>query len=116
MCESRSVGCHGSVCWSQHFYLTMYDQCRTISIPSSVSTQVKNLQVGITRSEIRHDSLHHQVVSFDSEWREVYVGYVRKDLFTGECPNSNVSNAAKISVKYKTKERLENAVITAAKW
>ena len=94
----------------------MYDQCRTISIPSSVSTQVKNLQVRITRSEIRHDSLHHQVVSFDSEWREVYIGYVRKDLFTGECPNSNVSNAAKISVKYKTKERLENAVITAAKW
>merc|ERR1719150_1619783 len=55
------------------------------------------------------------VVSFDAEWREVYIGYVRKDLFTGECPN-NVTDAAKISVKYATKNRPENAVISAAKW
>ena len=63
--------------------------------------------------------MHHprslQVVSFDSEWREVYIGYIRKDVFTGECPN-DVNNAAKISVKYNTKDRPENAVITAAKW
>ena len=26
---------------------------------------------------------YFQVVSFDAEWREVYIGYVRKDLFTG---------------------------------
>ena len=24
-----------------------------------------------------------KVVSFDAEWREVYMGYVRKDVFTG---------------------------------
>ena len=59
--------------------------------------------------------LYLQVVSFDSEWREVYVGYIRKDVFTGECPNE-VNNAAKISVKYDTKDRPENAVISAAKW
>ena len=58
----------------------------------------------------------YQVVSFDSEWKEVYVGYVRKDVFTGECPHSGVTNAAKISVKYNTKDRPENAIITAAKW
>ena len=73
-----------------------------------------------------------QVVSFDAEWREVYVGYVRKDVFTGmkknnlfvpvskslllgECPN-NIDNAAKICVKYATKDRPENAVLSAAKW
>ena len=58
----------------------------------------------------------YKVVSFDSEWREVYVGYVRRDVFTGECPHSSVSNAAKISVKYNTKDRPQNAIITAAKW
>ena len=36
-------------------------------------------------------------------------------VFKGECPN-DVNNAAKISVKYNTKDRPENAVITAAKW
>ena len=46
----------------------MYDKCKNIIIPSSSSAQVKNLQV----------------VSFDAEWREVYVGYVRKDVFTGQ--------------------------------
>ena len=45
----------------------------------------------------------------------MYLGYIRKDVFTGECPN-DVNNAAKISVKYDTKDRPENAVITAAKW
>ena len=33
----------------------------------------------------------------------------------GECPN-NVSDAVHISVKYTTKGRPENAVISAAKW
>ena len=93
----------------------MYDQCKTIQIPNSVSTQVKNLQVRVVWIFIF--SYHSdKVVSFDSEWREIYVGLVRKDLFTGECPNNDVSKAAKISVKYKTKDRPENAIITAAKW
>ena len=38
-----------------------------------------------------------------------------KNKFSGECPN-NVADAAKISVKYATKNRPENAVISAAKW
>ena len=97
----------------------MYDQCKTIPIPSSVSSQVKNLQVKtLNRATYLITTYYHlyiKVVSFDSEWREVYLGYIRKDVFTGECPN-DVTNAAKIRVKYDTKDRPENAVISAAKW
>ena len=61
----------------------MYDKTKNIAVPSTTSAQVKNLQV--TNSQIAHlvQKNNYQVVSFDAEWREVYVGYVRKDVFTG---------------------------------
>ena len=61
----------------------MYDKTKNIAVPSTTSAQVKNLQV--INSQIAHLVLknNYQVVSFDAEWREVYVGYVRKDVFTG---------------------------------
>ena len=44
-----------------------------------------------------------------------YVKLHYDKLYPGECPN-NVNEAAKICVKYNTKDWPENAVISAAKW
>ena len=60
------------------------------------------------------DEVYLKVVSFDADWKEIYVGVARKDIFTAECPN-NVPDAAKVAVKYQTKER-ENTIISTAKW
>ena len=54
------------------------------------------------------------MVSFDADWKEIYVGVVRKDTFTAECPN-NVPEAAKVTVKYQAKDK-ENAIISTSKW
>ena len=55
-----------------------------------------------------------KVVSFDAEWKEIYVGVARKDIFTAECPN-NVPDAERVTVKYQSKDK-ENAIISSAKW
>ena len=41
--------------------------------------------------------------------------HYKESHFIGECPN-NIDGAAKICVKYATKDRPENAVLSAAKW
>ena len=54
-------------------------------------------------------------MSFDADWREIYVGYARRDTFTGECPNP-VPGAVRVTVRYQARDRPENAAISAAKW
>ena len=70
----------------------MYEKCKNITVPTTASAQVKNLQVGFVSTTFYKMKVlppsdefvdNFQVVSFDAEWREVYVGYVRKDVFTG---------------------------------
>ena len=56
-----------------------------------------------------------EVVSFDADWKEIYVGVARKDIFTAECPN-NVPDAAKVMVKYQTKDKENTAIISTSKW
>lgn len=77
----------------------MYEKVRTVSLQTSVAAQAKNLQV----------------VSFDADWNEIYVGACRKDQFAAICPN-NIPDAAHVSVKYKPKGGKDNAVISASKW
>jgi len=76
----------------------MYEKIKNVNLKTSVSAQVKNLQV----------------VSFDGDWKEIYVGVARRDIFTAECPN-NVPEAAKVTVKYQAKDK-ENAIISTSKW
>ena len=40
-----------------------------------------------------------QVVSFDGDWKEIYLGTVRKNHFTAFCPNE-VSSAVDIDFKW----------------
>ena len=70
--------------------------------------------VDIDHNEEEVDDIDIKVVSFDADWKEIYVGVARKDIFTAECPN-NVPEAAKVTVKYQTKDR-ENAIISTSKW
>lgn len=86
----------------------MYEKCKNITVPTTASAQVKNLQVG-PKDKLSPAASEHiigfqyesfatflkmlimfKVVSFDAEWREVYLGYVRKDVFTG-LENDNCS-------------------------
>ncbi len=54
-----------------------------------------------------------QVVSFDSDWKEVYLGTVRRDSFNASCP----ANDGKVNVKYAPKEATSAILpLTAAKW
>jgi len=76
----------------------MYQKVKSVTLKVSSSAQIKNLQV----------------VSFDADWKEVYIGCVRKDSFTAICPN-NVPNTANVHVRYRAKDR-EHAIISCAKW
>ena len=40
-----------------------------------------------------------QVVSFDSEWKEIYLGTIRRNHFSAFCPH-NVPNAVSIDYKW----------------
>jgi len=77
----------------------MYEKVRTVSLPESVAAQAKNLQV----------------VSFDADWTEIYVGSSRRDKFTAVCPN-NVPEAANVSVKFKVQDDRDTAIISTSKW
>ena len=55
-----------------------------------------------------------QVVSFDANWNEIYVGTVRRDVFSAVCPNP-VPKASKVDVHYRAKAS-GVVVITSAKW
>ena len=63
----------------------MYEKARELSIPHTVCLLPKNLHV----------------ISFDSEWREVYLGTVRRANFVGICPNEVPGGAAKVEVEYR---------------
>ena len=53
---------------------------------------------------------------YSQVWRMTIVLILpHNNPFLGECPN-NIDGAAKICVKYATKDRPENAVLSAAKW
>ena len=63
-----------------------------------------------------------QVVSFDSEWREIYLGTVRRNHFTAFCPN-DVSTAVNIDFKWvhedegpEAAEQSSIVSLTVAKW
>ena len=78
----------------------MYDNDRVVELSQTVGLTPKNLQV----------------VSFDSEWKEIYLGTSRHDTFTAVCPN-NVPKAAKFDLQYKSgKHAGDTVVITSAKW
>ena len=51
--------------------MSMYSRERSIVLDESVGLMAKNLQV----------------VSFDSKWKEVYLGTARRDRFIAVCPN-----------------------------
>ena len=57
----------------------MYQKRKNLSMSNSVGMLTKNLQV----------------VSFDSDWKEVYLGTIRRNHFTAFCPNE-VSTAVNI--------------------
>ena len=61
----------------------MYKKQKNLSISSGAGMSVKNLQV----------------VSFDSEWKEIYLGTIRRNHFSAFCPNS-VANAVSIDYKW----------------
>lgn len=57
-----------------------------------------------------------QVVSFDSDWREVYIGTVRRNMFIGVCAHEALKKPD-IVVKCATKtENIEPLVISCFKW
>ncbi len=75
-------------------------------VPHSVSMLPKNLQV----------------VSFDPEWREIYLGTLRRDGFSAVCPH-DVPAAAKVDVQYQREAEDNNGgeqggvvAVTCAKW
>lgn len=80
-------------------------------VPHSVSMLPKNLQV----------------VSFDPEWREIYLGTLRRDGFSAVCPH-DVPTASKVDLQYSRTaiaeapaEGMEGGgsvvvAVTAAKW
>ena len=61
----------------------MYQKSKTLSMSNTVGMLAKNLQV----------------VSFDGDWKEIYLGTVRKNHFTAFCPNE-VSSAVDIDFKW----------------
>lgn len=70
-----------------------------------------------------------QVVSFDADWKEIYMGTVRRNHFTAFCPN-DVPTAVNIDFKWLHEDEEENGasnsgsnseqssviVLTLAKW
>ena len=90
----------------------MYLRDRSIALPKGAAMMVKNLQV----------------VSFDANWQEIYVGALRGDNFSAVCPNQ-IPNAADIEVSWNGVNSApaadeENdpeiqgmsAMLTSAKW
>ena len=77
----------------------MYEKGHTVIIEQGVGMTPKNLQV----------------VSFDSEWKEIYLGTFRRDNFSAMCPN-NVPSASNVKVKYVGKTEDTTVTITSAKW
>lgn len=75
----------------------MYEKGRTVRVGRSVALAPKNLQV----------------VSFDADWNEIYLGTARGDHFSAVCPNS-VPNAKPVDVRYDRQDG--TATITSAKW
>ena len=61
----------------------MYNKTKVLSISNGAGMSVKNLQV----------------VSFDSEWKEIYLGTIRRNHFSAFCPH-NVPNAVSIDYKW----------------
>ena len=85
----------------------MYHKKKSIDVGQSAGLMPKNLQV----------------VSFDADWREVYVGTSKGDSFSALCPNDIGGTTPKIKVQYQktnseTDPRVEQApvTITCAKW
>ena len=83
----------------------MYKKLKNLAISSGAGMTVKNLQV----------------VSFDSEWKEIYLGTIRRNHFSAFCPNS-VPNAVSIDYKWLHQDEgpdAENSSIvslTVSKW
>ena len=61
---------------------TMYARGKTVEMEQSVGIMPKNLQV----------------VSFDAEWNEIYVGTARRDVFSASCPNP-VPKASRVAIQ-----------------
>ena len=78
----------------------MYQKVKSLQTAHSASMMCKNLQV----------------VSFDSEWKEVYLGTIRRESFTAICPNDVPKAVAKVEVHYKERATNEPVVLTSAKW
>ena len=83
----------------------MYNKTKVLSISNGAGMSVKNLQV----------------VSFDSEWKEIYLGTIRRNHFSAFCPH-NVPNAVSIDYKWLHQDEgpdAENSSIvslTVSKW
>ncbi len=86
----------------------MYQKGKVLTMASTAGMMAKNLQV----------------VSFDSEWNEIYLGTSRRNHFTAFCPN-NVANAINIDFKWKDDDKIHAASVgddptgvnlTVAKW
>lgn len=84
----------------------MYEKGKVVTMSASSGLLTKNLQV----------------VSFDSEWNEIYLGSVRRDHFTAFCPNP-VDSAVAIDFKWKPScggdvevDCQQPVTITVAKW
>ena len=78
----------------------MYEKTKSLETERTVSMMPKNLQV----------------VSFDSDWKEIYLGTVRKDVFSAFCPNGVAAKDKNcFEVQYRSQGD-ETIVITTAKW
>ncbi len=73
---------HGRNSATEPVNMSFVKRC-SLQLPQSPSIMSKNLQV----------------VSFDSDWREVYLGVVKRDVFAATCVNS-VPSAAQVRVTY----------------
>ncbi len=51
-------------------------------------------------------------MSFDPEWREIYLGTLRRDGFSAVCPH-DVPSASKVDIQYKCKEEEESSTSAA---
>ena len=83
----------------------MYTKDKALNMSVSTGMLTKNLQV----------------VSFDADWKEIYLGTVRRNHFTAFCPN-DVESAIEIDFKWMHEDEGPEAeqnsivVITMAKW
>ena len=84
----------------------MYQKGKVITMDSTAGMTCKNLQV----------------VSFDSEWNEIYLGTTRRNRFTAFCPNE-VTNAVNIDFKWNldindpaNQDEATGVTLTVAKW